>query len=90
MIRPIHKKYGDQFPIKLKAMPKWLIWVFGPMIDKALDRKYISKNVNHKFTADNSKGKTELRMDYRPLEGTMVESFDVLVDNKILLPRKVI
>ena len=88
MIRPIHKKYGDQFPIKMKAMPKWLIWIFGPMVDKALDRKYISKNVNHKFTADNSKGKTELGMEYRPLEETMVESFDVLVDNKILQPKK--
>lgn len=88
MVEPIYKKYGDQFPISNKPLSKWMIWLFGPMMDKALKRKFIAKNVNHKFTADNSKGIKELQMKYRPLEETMVEAFDVLVDNKILVPKK--
>lgn len=81
MIRPIYEKYKGRIPVKMKATPKWVIWLFGPMIDKALERKYISKNVNHKFTADNSKAKNELDLTYRPLKETMIDGFDVLVEN---------
>ncbi|UKN00439.1 NAD-dependent epimerase/dehydratase family protein [Paracrocinitomix mangrovi] len=84
MVKPIQAKYGKKYPIKAKALPKWIVWTFGPMLDKALDRKYISKNVNHKFTADNSKAVKELGLNYRPLNETMVESFDALVENGVI------
>jgi dihydroflavonol-4-reductase len=84
MVQPIHAKYGKKYPMSNKALPKWLIWTFGPMMDKALERKFISKNVNHKFIADNTKGIKELNMSYRPLEETMIEGFDVLVENGLI------
>lgn len=84
MVKPIHAKYGKQYPMSAKALPKWLIWTFGPMMDKALERKYIARNVNHKFTADNSKAVKELGLSFKPLDQTMVESFDVLVENKLI------
>lgn len=84
MFKPIAEKYGKQYAIKPKAMLKWLVWTFGPMIDKALERKYISNNVNHKFTADNSKAINELGLSYRSLKETMLDGFDVLVENKLV------
>ncbi|MCB9225342.1 MAG: NAD-dependent epimerase/dehydratase family protein [Crocinitomicaceae bacterium] len=84
MVKPIHAKYGKQYPMSARALPKWMVWTFGPMLDKALERKYISRNVNHKFTADNSKAVKELGLQFRPLDQTMVESFDALVENKII------
>lgn len=79
MVRPIYTKYKGKVPIKMKATPKWLIWLIGPVIDKALERKYISNNVNHPFRADNSKAKAELNLNFRPLEETMLDGFDQLI-----------
>ncbi|MEZ4921708.1 MAG: NAD-dependent epimerase/dehydratase family protein [Crocinitomicaceae bacterium] len=84
MVHPIYEKYHKQYPMSKRALPKWMVWTFGPMLDKALERKYISRNVNHKFTADNSKAVKELGLQFRPLDQTMVESFDALVENKII------
>lgn len=80
----IHEKYGGKYPISKRPLPKWIIWLFGPLMDKALDRKYIARNVNHAFKADNAKGITELGMAYRPLKETMVEAFDSLVEHKVI------
>ena len=41
MIRPIYEKYKGQIPVKMKATPKWSIWLYGTMIDKELERKCI-------------------------------------------------
>ena len=80
----LYKKYGDKYPIPKNLLPKWLLWLIGPILNKNLDRKYISNNVNHTFKADNSKSKKELGMEYRPLEETMHDAFQVLIDHKIV------
>lgn len=80
MVRPIYEKYKGKVPIRMKASPKWLIWLLGPIIDKALERKYIANNVNHPFKADNSKATKELDLSYRPLNETMLDGFDQLVE----------
>ena len=74
--------YGDKYPIPKKAMPKWLIWLLGPSINKAITRKYVSQNMGLPFIADNSKSIKELRMHYRPLEESMNEMFQQLIDSK--------
>ena len=80
----IHKKYGDKFPIPNKLLPKWLLWLVGPILNKNLNRKFISNNVNHIFKANNSKSKTELNIEYKSLEKTLYDAFDVLVESKII------
>lgn len=84
MAQIIHKKYGEQYPVPNKPAPKWLIWLVGPMINKALTRKFISNNVNRVWKADNSKVKKELTISFRPLEETMKDAFQVLVDHNML------
>ncbi|WP_340112199.1 NAD-dependent epimerase/dehydratase family protein [Maribellus mangrovi] len=76
-------KYGDKYPIPKKAMPKWLIWLLGPAINKAVTRKYVSRNVGLPFKGDNSKSKKELGMDYMPLEQSMNDMFQQMIDNKV-------
>ncbi|MBD3637266.1 MAG: NAD-dependent epimerase/dehydratase family protein [Crocinitomicaceae bacterium] len=88
LARILHKEYGDKYPIPNKAIPKWLLWLVGPMVDKAITRRFVSHNVNHEWKADNSKSKERLGMTYRPLEETMVDSFEVLVKNEIVKPSK--
>lgn len=75
-------KYGDKYPIPKKAMPKWLIWLVGPAINKAITRKYISLNVGLPWKADHSKSVRELGMNYRPLEESMNDMFEQLISSK--------
>lgn len=77
-------KYGKKYPLPKKALPKWLLMLVGPMMSKSLDRKMIRNNVNVEMKADNSKIKKELGITFRPMKETMEDSFQVLIDNKII------
>ena len=77
-------KFGDRYPLPKKAIPKWLIMLIGPMANKAFTRKYLRNNVNIPFKANNSKIKKELGIEFRPLQTTMEEAFQVLVDEKMV------
>jgi len=84
MARVLHAKYGNDYPIPTKPLPKWLFLAVGPMLNKSATRKYIRNNVNRTWKADNSKSIKELGIQYRPLEETMHESFQVLIDEGVL------
>ena len=80
-------KYGDKFPLPKKALPKWLLMLVGPFVDKRFSRKFIRNNVNIEWKADNSKIKNELGVTFRPIKKTMEDAFQVLVDEKILVAK---
>ncbi len=86
--RLTHEEYGDRYPIPRSALPKWLLFIIGPLVNKAITRKFVKNNVNKPWRADNSKSKTELNVTYRPLKETMVDSFKVLIDANLLKPKK--
>ncbi len=77
-------KYGGQYPLPKKALPKWLLMIVGPMTNKLFTRKFIRNNVNIPWKADNSKIKKELGMEFRPMQETMEDAFQVLVDEKMI------
>ena len=74
-------KFGRSYPVPTKAIPKWLLLLVGPYVNKSLSRKFIKNNVNVEWKADNSKIKNDLNMAFRPLRETMEDSFQVLLDN---------
>lgn len=88
MAETLLSKYGSSFPIPKKALPKWLLMIVGPMSNKLFTRKTIRNNVNVPFSADNSKIKRELGMAFLPIQTTMEDSFQVLIDEKILVSKK--
>ncbi len=77
-------KYGSNYPIPKKAMPKWLLMLVGPLLNKAMTRKFLRNNVDVPFTADNSKIKRELGIEFMPLRKTMEDSFEMLIEEKII------
>ena len=77
-------RYGNKYPLPKRALPKWLLMIVGPMANKSLTRTFIRNNVNIAWKGDNSKIKCELEMTFKPLKQTMEDSFQVLIDNKIL------
>ncbi len=78
---PLRQHFGDRYPIPTRTMPKWLIWLVGPLVNKTLTRKVVSRNVGLPWKADTSKGKRELGLSYRPLEETVVDFFQQMVDS---------
>ena len=83
----LQPKFGKNYPIPKKALPKWLLMMIGPMANKLFTRKFIKNNVNVEFKADNSKIKKELGIQFRPMQITLEEAFQALVDEKILVPK---
>ena len=76
----LQPKYGQDYPVPKKAMPKWLVVLAGPLLDKSLDRRFLRNNINHPWRADNSKSREQLGVSYRPMQETMEDSFDALIE----------
>lgn len=88
LAKVLRAHYGDAYPFPKKALPKWLVWLVGPLADKNLTRKMISLNVNLPFRADNSKGVRELGMTYRPIEESIVDFFEQMIASGLVPPAK--
>lgn len=84
MALTLSDKYGKDYPLPKKAAPKWLLSLLGPMMDSGLTRKIIKNNINVEWRADNSKIKSELGVDFRPLQETMEDSFQCVIDAGLL------
>jgi nucleoside-diphosphate-sugar epimerase len=78
------KKYGNAYPFPRRVLPKWLVWLVGPLIEKSLTRRMVSRNVDYPFRCDNQKGVRELGMTYRSLDVSMGEFFQQMIDNKLV------
>lgn len=81
-------KYGDRYPIPRRAMPKWLMWLVGPLAGGGITRKSIALNVNYRWKGDNSRGIRELGVTYRPLAESMSDMFQQMIDSGFLTARK--
>lgn len=84
MAKVLHAHYGKRFPIPNKAVPKWLLMIVGPMVNKALTRKFIKGNVGLEWKADNSKSRKQLGIQYRPMEQTLRDAFEVLIESNMV------
>lgn len=72
--------FGDRWPFPTRALPKWLPWLVGPMINKSVTRDFISRNMGLPWRADNSKSKRELGLTYHPISSAVIEMFQQMID----------
>ncbi|WP_421870930.1 NAD-dependent epimerase/dehydratase family protein [Marinoscillum sp.] len=77
-------KYGSKYPIPKKALPKWLLTIVGPLINKSITRQFIKKNVNISWKADNSKIKKDLGIKFRPIQETMEDAFEAMLEQGVI------
>lgn len=81
--------YGAVFKLPKSKMPKFMVWLLGPMVNKAMTRKVVSLNVDVPWTADNTKSREALGIEYRAMKDTLVDMYDHLIEGGRLKPRKV-
>jgi dihydroflavonol-4-reductase len=74
-------EFGNDYPVPRRALPKWLVWLFFPIIVRSTTRKMIARNADIPWTGDNSRGVRELGLSYRPLRVSMVDHFQQLIDH---------
>lgn len=89
MGRLLAAKFPD-YPLPRRAMPKFLLWLVGPMVNKVFTRKVVSRNVNRPWKSDNTKSREKLGMTYRSLETTLHEHFQQLIDEGAVKSRKAV
>lgn len=84
MTQVLLPKFGNDYPIPKRTLPKWLMWLIGPIVDSTMTRKFISNNIGHEWVGDNSKGVQDLKMSYRSLSETMNDFFQQMIDTQQL------
>lgn len=77
----LRETYGDAYPLPRRELPKWLMWLVGPMVDKALTRRFVSRNAGHRWRADNGKGIRDLGLSYGPVKTAVTEMFAQMIDS---------
>lgn len=81
MAQTLVERFGDDYPIPRRVLPKWLIWLVAPMVNQSMTRKIVSRNVNVPWKANNQKSIDELGVSYRPLAESINEMFQQLIDS---------
>lgn len=75
----ISAAYPDA-PVPRRTMPKWLVWLIGPMVNKALTRKTVSRTIGHSWRADNSKAQKSLGLTFSDSDKGLVEMYEQMRD----------
>jgi nucleoside-diphosphate-sugar epimerase len=78
----LRNHFGDGYPFPKKQAPKFLFWLIGPIYGHT--RKYVSKNAGTRIRFDNRYSKTDLGMSYIPIEQTVKEHFQQILDDGLL------
>ncbi|WP_054033217.1 NAD-dependent epimerase/dehydratase family protein [Desulfatitalea tepidiphila] len=78
----LRKHFGDTYPFPIRQVPKYLFWLIAPM--HGLTRKYVAKNAAVHIKFDNSYSKKDLGMSYTPIEQTVIDHFQQIIDDGLL------
>lgn len=81
LARLVKEQFPNKTKIKLSPVPKWLLLLVGPLLNKLLTKKYIRLNLNLPIKVSNLKSIQELGMTYRPLEETVTDTFTSLIQS---------
>ncbi len=81
LARTLLDRFGKDFPVPRRTLPRWLVWLVGPLADRSLTRRMVTRNVGYAWRANNRKSIEELGMSYRPLPESMEDFFQQLVDS---------
>ncbi len=84
--RRLNERFTLGFRFPRRTLPKWMVWLVGPAIDKSLTRYFVSKNIGYPFRANNTRSIEVLGMKYRRLDETVCDMFQQMIDQGTLKP----
>ena len=74
MARVIRGRYPRDLRLPRTRLPHWPVRVLGPAF--GLSQEYIRKHLGIRFEVDNSRGRKELGIGYRPVEETLLDHYE--------------
>ncbi len=78
----LRKKFGKKYPIPWFVAPKFLVWLFSPLL--GVKRTFIKKNVGYDFYFDNKRSVKELGLDYLSVEESASDFFQQFIDYDLI------
>ncbi len=78
----LRKHFGEDYPFPRKQVPKSLFWLMAPR--RGYSRKYATRNAGIQIKFDNSYSKADLGISYIPLEKTVKDHFQQIIDDGLL------
>ena len=84
----LRQEFGDKYPFPTRILPKWLVWLVGPLMNKDLTREMIAKNMGYSWRADHDKSVRELGMEFHSAGKALTEMFQQMIDNGVFANRK--
>ncbi len=78
----LRRHFGERYPFPRREAPKFLLWLIAPLL--GFTRRYASRNVGYPLKFDNSYSKNDLGMSYIPIEQSIKECFQKILDDGLL------
>jgi len=78
--------YGNRYPIPSSVIPKWLMYLAGPL--QGFSWRYVHRSVGVELRIDNSKSRRALGLEYRPLDQTLIDCIDQMEKLQMIAPAK--
>jgi nucleoside-diphosphate-sugar epimerase len=82
----LRQHFGKAYPFPTMVVPKFMVWLVGPLMGP-VTREFIAKNVNWPLKFDTSRSRKELGLQYHPVEQTINEHFQQMLDDGLLKKR---
>jgi nucleoside-diphosphate-sugar epimerase len=82
----ILKKRFPKYPLPRTLLPKALVWLVGP-IAAGVSRRFVKLNVGYSIGFDNARSRHTLQLHYRPIEETLQQHFQQMIDDGLLKKR---
>jgi nucleoside-diphosphate-sugar epimerase len=82
MANILREHFGDIYPFPRKQVPKFVFWLIAPM--RGFSRKYVSLNAGIKIKFDTTYSQQDLDMSFTPVEQTLRDHFQQLIDDDLL------
>lgn len=76
-LKCLQPKFGADHRLPKRAIPKYILWLLAPRL--GFQRRFVQRNINVAWKADNRKSREQLGLSYRPLQETMEEMFEYIV-----------
>lgn len=76
------KHFGTRYPFPRTQTPRVLVWLIAPLA--GLTRKFVADNIGRSLHFDNSYTCKDLGMSFRPVEQTLVEHFQQMIDDGVI------
>jgi nucleoside-diphosphate-sugar epimerase len=78
----IRKNFKTNYPLPKMRVPKFVFWLIAPFM--GFTRKYVTLNIGHPIEFDSSYARGNLKLSYRPIEETITDHFQQIIDHNLL------